>query len=133
MYTQADVCLTTNCPLATHVYLPRCFRLTRVMINTPSITIRPSCLRNARDRSSNRLRYIQSDQYRSKSSTDLRILPTLFYRSENWTFAHKDGQMKENTVLGYTYKTYTIVIIIQCNAGDPLETPCSLYRGPPKC
>ena len=38
--------------------------------------------------------------------------------------------------LGYTYKTYnsgynTEMINTRCNAGDPLETPGGLYRGPP--
>ena len=40
------------------------------------------------------------------------------------------------TLLGYTCKIYnsgynTEMINKQCNAGDPLETPGGLYRGPP--
>ena len=43
--------------------------------------------------------------------------------------------MKMN-LLGYTCKIYnsgynTEMINKQCNAGDPLETPGGLYRGPP--
>ncbi len=39
-------------------------------------------------------------------------------------------------LLCYTYKIYnsgynTEMINTQCNAGDPLETPGDLYRGPP--
>ena len=43
--------------------------------------------------------------------------------------------MKMN-LLGYTYKIHnsgynTQMINKQCNAGDRLETPVGLYRGPP--
>ena len=45
--------------------------------------------------------------------------------------------MKMNLFLfGYTYKIYDIgykteMMSKECNAGDPLETPGGLYRGPP--
>ena len=43
--------------------------------------------------------------------------------------------MKMN-LFGYTYKIYDIgykteMMSKECNAGDPLETPGGLYRGPP--
>ena len=43
---------------------------------------------------------------------------------------------EKKNILGYTYKIYnsgynTEMINKQCNAGDPLETPGGLYRGPP--
>ena len=39
-------------------------------------------------------------------------------------------------LFGYTYKVYDIgykleMMSKECNAGDPLETPGGLYRGPP--
>ena len=39
-------------------------------------------------------------------------------------------------LFGYTYKIYDIgykteMMNKECNAGDPLETPGGLYRGPP--
>ena len=44
-------------------------------------------------------------------------------------------KMKMN-LFGYTYKIYDIgykteMMSKECNAGDPLETPGGLYRGPP--
>ena len=44
--------------------------------------------------------------------------------------------MMKMNLLGYPYKIYnsgysTEMINKQCNAGDPLETPGGLYRGPP--
>ena len=45
------------------------------------------------------------------------------------------GYLKMN-LFGYTYKIYDIgykteMMSKECNAGDPLETPGGLYRGPP--
>ena len=47
----------------------------------------------------------------------------------------KMNKMKMN-LFGYTYKIYDIgykteMMSKECNAGDPLETPGGLYRGPP--
>ena len=44
--------------------------------------------------------------------------------------------MKKMNLFGYTYKIYdngykTEMRSKECNAGDPLETPGGLYRGPP--
>ena len=44
--------------------------------------------------------------------------------------------MKNMNLFGYTYKIYDIgykteMMSKECNAGDPLETPGGLYRGPP--
>ena len=39
-------------------------------------------------------------------------------------------KMKMN-LLGYTCTIYNSGYNKQCNAGDPLETPGGLYRGPP--
>ena len=43
---------------------------------------------------------------------------------------------KKMNLFGYTYKIYDIgykteMMSKECNAGDPLETPGGLYRGPP--
>ena len=45
-------------------------------------------------------------------------------------------KMKKMNLFGYTYKIYDIgykleMMSKECNAGDPLETPGGLYRGPP--
>ena len=50
---------------------------------------------------------------------------------ENVMMTDEDG-----FIIGYTYKIYNIsynteIINTQCNAGDHLETPGGLYRGPP--
>ena len=44
--------------------------------------------------------------------------------------------LKKMNLFGYTYKIYDIgykteMMSKECNAGDPLETPGGLYRGPP--
>ena len=43
---------------------------------------------------------------------------------------------KKMNLFGYTYKIYDIrykteMMSKECNAGDPIETPGGLYRGPP--
>ena len=49
---------------------------------------------------------------------------------------HKKKMKKKMNLFGYTYKIYDIgykteMMSKECNAGDPLETPGGLYRGPP--
>ena len=44
--------------------------------------------------------------------------------------------LKKMNLFGYKYKIYDIgykteMMSKECNAGDPLETPAGLYRGPP--
>ena len=46
------------------------------------------------------------------------------------------GHIMKMNLFGYTYKIYDIgykteMMSKECNAGDPLETPGGLYRGPP--